>query len=268
MSYGVSNWAAGTAVSQNEYCTRSRLPTYQRGRDVEVELVDSASGRRARGILLRAFGGAFLLYVVLAIPAILAAGAGLASGRDGVVAATGIFAVLANLLPLVWFCLVLFLPRTETLSEWQVLLDGKAPLAPTAYGVIHRALQMRRVPAYIDPVQLKVNFPEKATRSFLRVSLNRYEVIVSVFPFGWDLYLGWVLRRREIPIKVVGRWLRSLLGSGVNYSGLIDLEPVRALREAVHNAMRQGIEAAAEAGAQPQNAVLGDGAPVQPASWQ
>ena len=126
---------------------------------------------------------------------------------------------------------------------------------------------MRRVPAYIEPVQLKVNFPEKAKEKLLRVSLNRYEVIVSVFPFGWDLYLGWVLRRREIPIKVVGRWLRSLLGSGVNYSGLIDLEPVRALREAVHNAMRQGIEAAAEAGAQPQNAVLGDGAPVQPASW-
>jgi hypothetical protein len=149
------------------------------------------------------------------------------------------------------------------LSEWQFLLDAKAPLADMAYGVVDNALRERRIPAWIEPTRRVVNVPERATRNFLRVSLQRYQVIVSVFPFGRDLYLGWTMVRREVPAVVVLRWLRSLVRPNANYDDLIDLEPVRALRDAVHNAMRQAIEVADRQSAAPlPGTYLGEEMPV------
>lgn len=240
-------------MAQNEYYTGSRL-TYQRTPDVETELVDWASGKRVFWILLRAFGGAALIYFVLNLVTLLAVVIRAASADDSGFGSSGddpsfggfavFLLVLSVLLPLVWIAIALFLPRLEALSEWQMLLDAKAPLAGMAYQVVQDALRERRVPAWIEPTQRVVNLPERATRHFLRVSLPRYQVIVSVFPFGWDLYMGWTMVRREVPAVVVLRWLKSLVRPHANYDDLIDLEPVRALREAVHNAMRQGIEAA------------------------
>ena len=233
-------------MAQNEYYTGSRL-TYQRTPDVETELVDWASGKRVFWILLRAFGGAALIYVMLNLVTLLSFAIQVAAA-DSAEPSFGGFAVflfvLSLLLPLVWIAVALFLPRLEALSEWQMLLDAKAPLAGMAYNVVQDALRERRVPAWIEPTQRVVNLPERATRHFLRVSLPRYQVIVSVFPFGWDLYMGWTMVRREVPAVVVLRWLKSLVRPHANFDDLIDLEPVRALREAVHNAMRQGIEAA------------------------
>ena len=264
-------------MSQNEYYTGSRL-TYQRSRDVETELVDWAGGKRAMWILVRAFGGAALIGWFLGMFALVAIasstadsvssddpfGSGGSSGPS--VGPFGTFLlVLSVLVPLAWIALVLFLPRNEVLSEWQLVIDAKAPLADMAYAVIQQALKDRRVPAWVEPTQRTVNFPERTKRNFLRVSLLRYQVIMSVFPFGWDLYLGWTMVRREVPIVVVGRWLRSLVRPGSNYDDLIDLEPVRALREAVHNAMRQAIEAADQHVTAPAGGTFGDELPVRAA---
>ena len=70
-------------------------------------------------------------------------------------------------------------------------------------------------------------------------------MFVSVFVFGRDLYLGWSLVRRDIPILFLLRYFAAKLATDPGFSRLIDIEPVKALREVVHNALRTGIEAAA-----------------------
>jgi len=75
--------------------------------------------------------------------------------------------------------------------------------------------------------------------------LGKYFMFVSVFAFGRDLYLGWSLIRRDIPILFLFRYFAAKLATGPGFSRLIGIEPVKALREVVHNALRTGIEAAA-----------------------
>ncbi|CCH35608.1 hypothetical protein ABZ816_13485 [Actinosynnema sp. NPDC047251] len=225
---------------QNETYIGQRL-LFQRTGEVEVGLADATSGADARRILKAAVIGAmligfptFLLSVVIS----------LAAGRGGSDFA-GFLLVMAFLAPWLWIALVLFVPRVDVLSDWHLLLDGKADIADTAYGVVWRSLTVdRQTPVTVSPRRVRVGPPVAGVRNLLHVSLGRYYSYVSVFGFGRDLYLGWTLWRRRLPVMVVLRWIGSVFGGDPGYSGVIEMEPVKAMRESVHNALRQAIEAA------------------------
>lgn len=250
-------------MGQNESYIGERL-LYQRSGEVEVGLTDAIDGSDAKRILRHAVVGAVVLgmgFFLLAVLSSFAASSSRGSGN----AMGGFFAIMAFLLPWAWMALVLLVPRTEVLSDWHLLLDGKAEIAETAYGVVYRTLTVdRQIPAMISPRRVRVGPPVRGVRNLLRISIGKYYSYVSVFPFGRDLYLGWTLWRRQLPLLIVVRWIGSLFGGDPGYSGMIEMEPIKAMREAVHNALRQAIEAAVVGRAIPIVETFGHDLPVEP----
>ncbi|HEX6346872.1 hypothetical protein [Umezawaea sp.] len=233
-------------VSQNETYLGNRL-LFQRSGEVEVGLTDAISGDEAKQILKRAALGAVLIgFAFSGLGLIATIGtAAVSRGLDSSSAVGGFFGLMALLLPWIWIALVLFLPTTEVLSDWHLLLDGKAEIADTAYGVVFRSLTVdHHIPATVAPKRVRVGPPVPGVRNLLHIAIGKYFSYVSVYAFGKDLYLGWTLWRRQIPILVVFRWLGSLFGGDPGYSGMIEMEPIKAMRETVHNALRSAIEAA------------------------
>ncbi|ACU40784.1 hypothetical protein KCV87_21020 [Actinosynnema pretiosum subsp. pretiosum] len=230
-------------LSQNESYVGQRL-LFQRAHEVEVTLTDAIGGWGARSLLLKAFGGAFLIFVLGSVATAVVGGAGALIGDSGITLV--LLGLLTFLLPWAWMAGVLLLPQHRVLSDWHLLLDGQAPVAETAYGVVYRALTVDRgIPAAITPRRVAVGDPAPGVRNVLRVSLGRYSVYVSVFAFGNDLYLGWTMWLRFLPITALARWFGSVLRGDRGLAGAIEMEPVKALREAVHNALREAVEAAA-----------------------
>lgn len=229
---GTGSWIAADPFSQNETYLGQRL-LFQRAGSVETALMDVVSGEKAKKILRRAFLGAILIAILGTVTALLGGGLALLGGLIG------------GLGPFVWLAVQLFVPRTEILSDWNLILDGKCDVADSAYASVFQALRDdHAIPAAIEPRRLRVGPPVRGVRNMLRVRIGKYYTLVSVFAFGNDLYLGWTLLRRQVPVMLVLRWLASVFARDPGYSGLIDLEPIKAMRETVHNALRRAIEAA------------------------
>lgn len=248
---------------QNETYIGQRL-LFQRAGEVEVGLAETVGGRDALRILKQAFVGAFLIGLGATTFGVLAAFAVSAATRDRDAGAW--FLTMSYVLPWVWIALVLFVPRTEVLSDWHLLLDGRAPIAETAYGVVYRSLTAdRQIPAVVAPRRVPVGAPVAGVRNMLCVSIGRYSSYISVFAFGNDLYLGWTLWRKQLPFMVVLRWIGSLFGGHPGYSGVLEMEPIKAMRESVHNALRQGIEASVAGRAIPLVETFGYEVPVESA---
>lgn len=226
-------------LGQNETYVGQRL-LFQRAGQVEVDLADAVSGADAKRILKQAVIGSVLIGLASSLFGGILALMASRAGGDAAMSFLG----LAYLLPWAWIALVLFVPRDEVLSDWHMLLDARAPVADTAYGVVYRSLVSdRQVPAVVDYRRVRVGPPVPGVRNTLRVAIGKYRCYISVFPFGNDLFLGWALWRRQLPVVVVLRWIASLFGKDPGFSGLIEMEPIKAMREAVHNALRQGVEA-------------------------
>jgi hypothetical protein len=59
------------------------------------------------------------------------------------------------------------------------------------------------------------------------------------------------------------RWIASVFATDPGYSGLIDLEPIKAMRETVHNALRRAIEAAVIGREMPIVEAFGHDVPIE-----
>ncbi len=246
---------------QNETYIGQRL-LFQRSGEVEVGLTDAISGADAKRILKHAVLGSLLIgFGSYATALVIGLAATRSNGAQGF---AGFLIICAFLAPWVWIALVLLVPRVEVLSDWHLLVDGRADIAETAYGVVWRSLTVdRQVPANVSPRRVRVGPPVRGVRNLLHVSIGKYYSYVSVFAFGRDLYLGWTLWRKQLPIIVLLRWIGSLFGGDPGYSGVIEMEPVKAMREAVHNALRQAIEAAAVGRTIPLRDTFGYDVPVE-----
>jgi hypothetical protein len=240
------NWLTTDAVGQNDTYVGQRL-LFQRAGAVETDLVDMVSGVKARRIMRRAFGGALLIVIVTSLAGMFS-GLGSGGGGFGESSSGGdssVLPALGGLAAFIWLVVQLLFPLTEILSDWHLLLDRKAEIADTAYGVVFSSLRTdHEIPAIVEPRRTRVGPPVRGVRNLLRVRIGKYHIFISVFAFGRDLYLGWALYRRQIPLMIVLRWLASFFGGDPGYSGLLEMEPIKAMREAVHNALRRGVEAA------------------------
>src|SRR5262249_26150987 len=195
-----------------------------------------AGGERAR--VLR---GLFLVAVVL----LFVVGLPLGTGST----------VFGIVLSLVAFVVELFLPRERRLAECQVLVARRAPLADSAYGVVFQALRAREVPAEVEPQRVRY---EGVVRNCLAVRRGPFRVQVSTYAFGTDLVIRWALWRRQLPARAVLRWLAA----GAAAQAPLE-EPVQALADLVHSAVREGV-AAAEAGQEvPLAEAFGHDLPVE-----
>jgi hypothetical protein len=140
-----------------------------------------------------------------------------------------------------------FVPQRRWVSAWDFLIDGRAGASESSYSMIAKSLLERRTPADVKPVRL-INPHARGSANHLRVEIPQYEVWLSVFPYGEDLFVGWTMVRRNrlggIFFRYLWERLLVLFGKSTDFHFQIAANDARALRDAVHNSARQGVELA------------------------
>nr|WP_221380625.1 adhesin [Actinoplanes polyasparticus] len=160
------------------------------------------------------------------------------------VLSTGTFLAFAT------FWAVLLLSRTdEPIDEWKTLVENKHEAATSAYAAIYASLRRRRIPVNAAAMRIRsdVLAPE-VVNNRLVINERSYTVYTSVFPYGTSLYIGWMMWRSRRGATLIGQLLKDLIGSMLGRTGSINqmlrTERVRAMREAVHTAVREGADVA------------------------
>jgi hypothetical protein len=233
---------------------------YEKARDLE-QLDPFTSDRYWRELLKHAglvcltwLIGGFLITVAWVIFTLIAHGLG---------------AVLGIVLGLAWFVLmacVFWMRRVPgQLSEWKFQVDGGAPAVAQVFDHIAWSLHRRATPA--DTVQLRrFQVPGQGTRDLLEIRQGIFYGLISCFPSGNDLYLGWTLWLYLSAARFLGLWIQRFFwelrfrGHAVYLS--LQYDRAKALREALHGAVREGAEVAAGHAVPHGQGILGTVIPV------
>jgi hypothetical protein len=134
----------------------------------------------------------------------------------------------------------LFLPYREPLAEYSMLIEGRAAAAASSYWWIWNAARQRQSPYQVLPARLSGQY-------FLTVKHGRDQVIIVVREVGADLFVGWNMWRSRSTMIVIGHYFRDLFansGPGSSYRSSLRNSHTRALREAGHSLLREGVQAA------------------------
>ena len=180
--------------------------------------------------------GQIVIVIVSAILSVL-------NGRFGTV--TG--ALLAVGWWVVMGCVFWLSKVPAKLSEWKFLVDDKAAAAAVTFDHIAWAFSRRDTP--VDHCRVRrFKVMGQGSRDVLEVRQGVFCGLVSCFASGNDLYIGWSFWLSLSP----ARWLLILLrrlfwecaSRGAVYVSL-QFDRARALREALHSAVREGVDVAA-----------------------
>lgn len=169
------------------------------------------------------------------------------SVEGGARAVSVVGAVLGTLM----FLLTWLLPYHETISEWQYLVEGRAEAADSAYGAIHMTLHQRNFPLQVTYRRIRSELVAGGARNYLLVRQAPYTAYVGVFAYGNALYVDWMLTRVQSPVAMLYRHLKVrllavLTQDGAGFRMLLAAELPKALREAVHSAVREGVQVASD----------------------
>lgn len=153
--------------------------------------------------------------------------------------------------------IVLALRRSVRMSvgEWNGVLDGQAFAADSAWAEVIASFTRRGTPVDIFPRRIKLPrpplHPAAEARNYLAIHHGDYEGLVSVFPFGNDLYMGWTLwwSKQNWSLVISHFTTRGRvpdLRNGRTMEELLALDEMKAFREVLDHAVREGIEVAVE----------------------
>jgi hypothetical protein len=210
-----------------------------------LEDLDPVSNPSYRRAVLRHGLTVFLVWVlgqivIVIVSAILS----VLNGRFGT--------VIGALLAIGWWVVmgcVFWLSKVPAkLSEWKFLVDDKAAAAAVTFDHIAWAFSRRETP--VDHCRVRrFKVMGQGSRDVLEVRQAVFSGLVSCFASGNDLYIGWSFWFSLSP----ARWLLILIrrsfwdlrfrGSAVYVS--LQFDRARALREALHSAVREGVDVAA-----------------------
>ncbi|MGY1689783.1 hypothetical protein [Geodermatophilus sp. SYSU D01105] len=246
---GPGSFAAQGQVRQNQTYVGNRL-MYTRGGSVESSFLNVVTGRMVWGHLKRVLVTQAVVWVLAAIvtvPLQVQEAASAAVGEDG--GGLAFFLRMIFLFLSVGLLVTAFTGQVqEPMSEWELLLDERSVSGDAAYAAIAGALQRRQVPALVYAQQIVKDTPSRTTGNHLVVRDDPYVVYVSVVPFGTGLYLSWTMWREQSVGRLYGEWFRQVrnrrAGTGTLLHHMLRAEDARALRETVHNAVRDGVETA------------------------
>lgn len=185
-------------------------------------------------------GFGLLVYV---FGALLALGASYGRSITAPFEAVAWFGVLLMFLSfLAWVAWVvsLFFPLREPIAEYSLLIEGRSAAATAAYWWIWNTARQRQTPYRVQPAKL-------AGQYYLTIRQQRTEVVIVVREVGADLFVGWNMWRSRSTILVLLHLFRDQfanLGQGATYRASLRSADARALREAGHSLVREGIQAA------------------------
>ncbi|MEU0632855.1 hypothetical protein [Streptomyces sp. NPDC005989] len=139
--------------------------------------------------------------------------------------------------------------KDEPISEWKSLIEDRGDAAELAYAAIQGSLNRRRIPLGSSPERVRSDLGPEIVSHRLVIGYGPYIAYVTVFAYGTSLYLGWTMWRRRTGISYVATFWKDLLGGMLGRTGTVNqmlrTEGARAMREAVHSAVREGVEAVA-----------------------
>lgn len=166
------------------------------------------------------------------------------SGRGDAEAASSVDALhlFAAVMGLVWIAwtVSLFVRVREPIAEYSQLIEGRALAAPSTYGFVLRAAQVRSTPFPLYPVRTSGQY-------LLGLGDKRAQSLIVVQAYGTDLFVGWTMWRSRSTIAVIWRIIRGLFrayAGGTAYRSALRNTHARALREITHSLTRVGVRMA------------------------
>ncbi len=148
---------------------------------------------------------------------------------------------------LLWFVAFAFTPVLASISEWKFMVDGKGEAAPQAFDHIAWVIRARETPINRLSVR-RVRLGLGASRDYLYGQMGMFRGYVSCFSFGRDLYIGWTFWWRLSTIRwwllFIQRLFHIVTLRGSEVHSIHRYDNAKALREAIHSAARQGVDAA------------------------
>jgi hypothetical protein len=185
-------------------------------------------------------GMIWLMSVILAvIPLILF----VAGGALRVLGVIGLLIAFPGLWIYFWFH-----PISAAKSEWKLLIDDRGSVADEVFGHITWAFKRRNSP--VDKLKVKRVSPGGggAKRDYLEIRDGIFAGFISAFPYGEDLYIGWVMYWNLSPFRwLIARLRRmylALTGRDTYINWMYRYEYAKAMRETIHSAAREGVDAA------------------------
>lgn len=265
-------WAAAAASGDIAYRTQSL-----RFQPMEVSLDESVNRFALVWLYLRAVGVSFVFWMIIFVIWLITnlgsfgsastvdPNTGLSSGSNVDFSLLGIGSLLAFL---VFFLVLLFTRTQEPIAEWRSMIEERAAAATSAYAAIYGSLRRRQIP--LNPVALRVRsdiLGKESVNNRLVITERGYTAYVSVFPYGTSLYVGWLMFRSRRGYQLIFTFLKDALGSVFGRADLVSqmlrTEKVRAMREALHYAAREGVDIAIRGIDVPLTATFGHDVPIQ-----
>jgi len=208
------------------------------------ESFDPLTGAFVKQMLLEGFIVWFVSIALALVPTALII-AGYSNGNGGLRTIGGIGIFLAG--PPLW--LYYWFHRIPVVkSEWKFLVDDQAGVAPEVFGHITWALKRREVPIKKLRVR-RLSQPGGTERDYLELRDGIFTGFISAYAYGTDLYIGWTMWWRLSPFRWViaflGRLYLTLTGRGSQLHVIHRYEQAKAMREAMHSAAREGVDAVA-----------------------
>jgi hypothetical protein len=262
-----SGWAAaGPGGGDTAYRTQSLKYT-----PIELSLDESVPWQVLFRLWLTAAVVSWIVFMVFFLLWLITGGAK-SSNTDAFGTSSspnfGLVAIGA-LVSFIVFWIVLLLSRLpEPIAEWKVLLEEKAGAAEYAYAAIYGSLARRRIPVSAVPSRVRSDvLTREIVNNRLVISERGYVAYATVFAYGTSLYVGWTMWRNRFGAQLIGAFLKDLIGGMFGRTGMINqmlrTEKVRAMREAVHSAVREGVEVAIQGIEVPIASTFGYEVPIQ-----
>jgi hypothetical protein len=153
----------------------------------------------------------------------------------------------AGVVGLLFLCLYWLIPVPAQLSEWKILVNDKAPVAPMIFDHIAWALQRRQTP--LDEAKVrKLKLAGGQSRDYLEVRRALFSGLICCFAYGEDLYVGWTFWLRVSPsrclLMFLARLWQTLMRRGTDLYVTLRYDYAKAMREAMHNSAREGVDVA------------------------
>jgi hypothetical protein len=164
------------------------------------------------------------------------------SGALRIFGALGLFVAGPVLWLYYWFH-----PVAGVKSEWKLLIDDQGAVADRVFSHITWALKRRNTP--IERLRVRrLSQPGREPQDYLELKDGVFTGYISAFAYGEDLYIGWTMWWHMSPfrwlITYLGRIYMRFTGRGSSIYLVHRYEKAKAMREAMHSAAREGVDAA------------------------
>jgi hypothetical protein len=190
----------------------------------------------ARQAAIFAFLYAFADMVAFVVCLLLAV-AGMGFGKG-----LGLWEIISTLAWIGLWCVFLFLPVPALLGQHSRLLRLRAPSADAVLTSVRESIVRHETPA--DSLAMRnMTPPGEGSRTYVELRRGVFCGMVSSFPFGRDLYVGWTFWIHLSPFRwvmmFIGRKIQNYTGRGSDFYQTLRFESARAMIGAIHSSLEE-----------------------------